>query len=671
MSDFDSLTRGDERISYRGPVKRLLVSPEIGALIGTIVVWAFFWGNGDTFGTAGSTANFLDVAAPLGIMAIAVSLLMIGGEFDLSSGVITGATGVTIALMAKYFTAGGSPIWVAVAAAFILCGCVGWWNGFLVNRTGLPSFIVTLGTFFVIKGANLVFAKRVNDKVNISDIDGTEGFKLFKAIFAGENVFENWRFRDQTFIIGGLLCGALLIAGLVEQSLVRRTARRAGPLLAALVGILAVAAGVVVLHRTDSVSGNAIAGVVGLLGVVVAIVGWSASRFETKTALTGSLPAKARSLALAGVVGTAVASLAGHVFSRDERLEVRPWLPGWLVWVFAIAGALYPVVNVVRDLRSQEVQRSGGAITWMILRLPVISLVTLTLVVSVLQLTTVQAVRAVVITLAGVAAAVCFYRARSLAGKVSTTWFRNIGVIMGVAFLMVAFALRADSSASRFRGGIFSVLLISGALVIASTLVEARHVQRKKFDPASDQIGRRLVVAGGIIGFVSLGQRLLFSDGVFRMSIFWWLFFTIVGSFVLTKTKYGNWIFAVGGNKDAARAVGVPADKVKTSLFMATSLMGCFVGTMILMRLNSVQAQQGDGQEFEFIIAAVVGGNLMTGGYGSVIGASLGALIMAISKNGIPAARWNQDGRFIFLGVVLLVAVLVNNYVRKKANEQR
>ena len=150
-----------------------------------------------------------------------------------------------------------------------------------------------------------------------------------------------------------------------------------------------------------------------------------------------------------------------------------------------------------------------------------------------------------------------------------------------------------------------------------------------------------------------------------------WLFFTAVGAFVLTKTKYGNWIFAVGGNKDAARATGVPADKVKTALFMATSLMGAFVGAMILMRLNSVQAQQGDGQEFEYIIAAVVGGNLMTGGYGSVVGASLGALIMAVSKNGIPAAQWNQDGRFIFLGAVLLVAVLVNNYVRKKANEQR
>ncbi|NDF88412.1 MAG: ABC transporter permease, partial [Actinobacteria bacterium] len=201
--------------------------------------------------------------------------------------------------------------------------------------------------------------------------------------------------------------------------------------------------------------------------------------------------------------------------------------------------------------------------------------------------------------------------------------------------------------------------------------VEAAHKTRTKADEAADNLGRRMVVLGVVIGAIALAVRLLLSDGVFRMSVFWWMFFTAVGAFVLTKTKYGNWIFAVGGNKDAARATGVPADKVKTALFMATSLMGAFVGAMILMRLNSVQAQQGDGQEFEYIIAAVVGGNLMTGGYGSVVGASLGALIMAVSKNGIPAAQWNQDGRFIFLGAVLLVAVLVNNYVRKKANEQR
>ncbi|NCX79706.1 MAG: hypothetical protein EBW96_07375, partial [Actinobacteria bacterium] len=257
---------------------------------------------------------------------------MIGGEFDLSAGVITGATGVTIALMAKYFTDGGAPLWLAIGAAFILCGCVGWWNGFLVNRTGLPSFIVTLGTFFVIKGANLVFAKRVNDKVNISDIDETEGFKFFKAVFAGENVFENWRFRDQSFIIGGLLCSLLLIAGLIEQSLVRRASRNNTSLLAALVGLVAVGAGVVILHQTDSVAGNTLAGVVGLLGLIVAITGWSGSRFESRQSLSGSLPTQARNLVLAGIVGSSVAAFAGQVFSRDERLEIRPWLPVWLVW---------------------------------------------------------------------------------------------------------------------------------------------------------------------------------------------------------------------------------------------------------------------------------------------------------------------------------------------------
>ncbi|MFM8777489.1 MAG: ABC transporter permease [Actinomycetota bacterium] len=313
----------------------------------------------------------------------------------------------------------------------------------------------------------------------------------------------------------------------------------------------------------------------------------------------------------------------------------------------------------------------GRVIASLIVRLPVICLVSLIGIVALLQLTTVQAVRAVVITAAGSGAAVCFYQSRRAVAKVSTKWFLTIGVLMSGSFVFVAFAMRADSSAARFRGGIFSSLLFIATLILATTIVEATNRARTAPHEKADVLGRRMVLVGMILGSIALTVRLLLSDGVFRMSVFWWLFFTIVGSFVLTKTKYGNWIFAVGGNKDAALATGVPADKVKTALFVATSLMGAVVGAMILMRLNSVQAQQGDGQEFEYIIAAVVGGNLMTGGYGSVIGASLGALIMAISKNGIPAARWNQDGRFIFLGAVLLVSVLVNNYVRKKANEQR
>ncbi|MFM8529446.1 MAG: ABC transporter permease, partial [Ilumatobacteraceae bacterium] len=140
---------GDERISHRGPLQRWLVSPEIGALIGAVIVWAFFWGNARTFGEADSTLNWLDVAAPLGIMAVAIALLMIGGEFDLSAGVMTGATAILIGLMATYFGGEGIHIGWAIGAAFLAAAAVGWFNGFMVNRTGLPSFIVTLATFFV------------------------------------------------------------------------------------------------------------------------------------------------------------------------------------------------------------------------------------------------------------------------------------------------------------------------------------------------------------------------------------------------------------------------------------------------------------------------------------------------------------------------------------------
>ncbi|MGI9599350.1 MAG: ABC transporter permease subunit, partial [Acidimicrobiales bacterium] len=91
------------------------------------------------------------------------------------------------------------------------------------------------------------------------------------------------------------------------------------------------------------------------------------------------------------------------------------------------------------------------------------------------------------------------------------------------------------------------------------------------------------------------------------------------------------------------------------------------VGILLAFRLNTIQAGTGNGEEFEYIIAAVVGGTLLTGGYGSAIGAAIGAIIMAMSKQGIPSARWNSDWRFAFLGVILLAAVIANNYIKTKA----
>jgi simple sugar transport system permease protein len=133
----------------------------------------------------------------------------------------------------------------------------------------------------------------------------------------------------------------------------------------------------------------------------------------------------------------------------------------------------------------------------------------------------------------------------------------------------------------------------------------------------------------------------------------------------------GNWIFGMGGDATAARNVGVPVARVKIALFMTTSMAAALVGIMIALRLSSVQASQGVGEEFTYIIAAVVGGCLLTGGYGSAIGAAIGALIIGMAFIGIQFSGWDTDWRFLFLGVILLMAVLVNNFVRRSAEGAR
>jgi simple sugar transport system permease protein len=104
---------------------------------------------------------------------------------------------------------------------------------------------------------------------------------------------------------------------------------------------------------------------------------------------------------------------------------------------------------------------------------------------------------------------------------------------------------------------------------------------------------------------------------------------------------------------------------------MMTSMTAALVGIMIALRLGSVQAGQGIGEEFNYIIAAVAGGCLLTGGFGSAVGAAMGALIIGMTFIGIQFSGWNTDWRFLILGVILLAAVLVNTYVRRRAEGAR
>ncbi|WP_405622313.1 ABC transporter permease [Streptomyces sp. NBC_00076] len=155
-----------------------------------------------------------------------------------------------------------------------------------------------------------------------------------------------------------------------------------------------------------------------------------------------------------------------------------------------------------------------------------------------------------------------------------------------------------------------------------------------------------------------------------KITIVYWLVFAALATWVLLRTKYGNWIFAVGGNKDSARAVGVPVTFTKISLFMLVGFGAWFVGMHQLFTFNTVQSGEGVGQELIYIAAAVIGGCLLTGGYGSAIGPVFGAFMFGMVNQGIVFAGWNPDWFKAFLGVMLLGAVLINLWVRQSATRR-
>jgi simple sugar transport system permease protein len=153
--------------------------------------------------------------------------------------------------------------------------------------------------------------------------------------------------------------------------------------------------------------------------------------------------------------------------------------------------------------------------------------------------------------------------------------------------------------------------------------------------------------------------------------LLWWAALAAACSFQLTRTRFGNWIFAVGGDASAAQNMGVPVRRVKVSLFLFTALCAWLFAMLQICDVGSAAADRGLQKEFEAVIAAVIGGSLLTGGHGSVIGACFGAVIFGVVQIGITYTNLNSEWFRVFLGLMLLLAVLFNNQVRRRATQTR
>ncbi len=156
-----------------------------------------------------------------------------------------------------------------------------------------------------------------------------------------------------------------------------------------------------------------------------------------------------------------------------------------------------------------------------------------------------------------------------------------------------------------------------------------------------------------------------------NVTVLWWIFFVALSSWILLRTRIGNWIYAVGGNAASARAAGVPVLRVKIGLFMGVAFLAWFTGMHQLYMYDTVQANNGVGDEFLFIIAVVVGGTLMTGGYGNAVGVAIGAFIFGMTRQCLVYAGWDPNWFKAFLGIMLLLAVIVNLYVKKLSTARK
>lgn len=196
-------------------------------------------------------------------------------------------------------------------------------------------------------------------------------------------------------------------------------------------------------------------------------------------------------------------------------------------------------------------------------------------------------------------------------------------------------------------------------------------------------LGSNFILAGTSLGLsrlISGSSNVSFRDagwaepvfasklwGFFNVSILWWTLAACLAAWVLRQTRFGNWILATGGNADAARRAGVPVDRVRLVLFVWTAVSAAFVGVMSAVMYNQGNAAQGQGYVFQAVIAAVIGGVLLSGGFGSVIGICLGCMIYGIVGMGLFYTGWPTDWQQTFIGALLVAAVLMNDVIRKAA----
>ena len=280
-----------------------------------------------------------------------------------------------------------------------------------------------------------------------------------------------------------------------------------------------------------------------------------------------------------------------------------------------------------------------------------------------------------------------FVTLRNLTGVF--TIVSELGIMtIGVAFLMIAGEFDLSVSSVYALSGFLFVTLanrFTSPLALLITLVAAGCIGflngtitlRARIPSFITTLGMMMSLRGIMLA-VTGGRSVVYNGDLivptmltrfigrgFRPSHIWFLALAVLFSLVLTRTRYGNWVFATGGKKEVARAMGVNVNRVKVINFMVSSVMAGLAGCIVINRFGVANASFGMGMELEAIASAVIGGTFLTGGYGTIIGAFFGAFLMGTIRIGLvmvgAPAYWYQA----FVGAILIIATTINIKLRR------
>ncbi len=242
--------------------------------------------------------------------------------------------------------------------------------------------------------------------------------------------------------------------------------------------------------------------------------------------------------------------------------------------------------------------------------------------------------------------------------------------VAGNMWFGVAFALLLSLGVGWLNGYLLIRTRLHSFLVTLSTflMLQGLNIAVTKLITGNVATGDISAMPGYASAQTVFASNVRFGGVTVSVAILYWIVFVLIATWALLRTRVGNWIFAVGGDSESARAVGVPVRKLKVALFMLVGLSVWFLGMHMLFAYDTVQSGAGVGNELLYIAASVVGGCLLTGGYGSAVGSALGAFIFGMTTEGVIYADWDPDWFMYFVGAMLLLATVVNTWIRASAS---